>query len=60
MSGSVLWSETPDETRDEGEGPDAADVDESFATRRLRRWIKGMFGGTPTPEDEPPEHERES
>jgi hypothetical protein len=55
MSGSVLWSETPDETRDEGEGPEAADVDESFATRRLRRWIKGMFGGQPTPEDEPDE-----
>jgi hypothetical protein len=45
--GSVLWAETPDE--DGGDQPADAeplgDVDESFAARRLRRWIKGMFGG---------------
>jgi hypothetical protein len=57
MTGSVLWSETPDETGEDAEGPEAADVDESFATRRLRRWIKGMFGGQPEPEDEPEDQE---
>jgi hypothetical protein len=45
--GSVLWAEPPEEeTGDDGE--DAVghgDVDESFAARRLRRWLKGMFGG---------------
>jgi hypothetical protein len=55
MAGSVLWAETPDENRDEAERAEAADVDESFAARRLRRWIKGMFGGTPAPEDKPTE-----
>jgi hypothetical protein len=60
MAGSVLWSETPDEAGDEGERPEAAEVDESFATRRLRRWLKGMFGGAAEPKVEPPEHERES
>jgi hypothetical protein len=48
---SVLWSETPDESREEAERPDAAEVDDSFAQRRLRRWIKGMFGGRPNEED---------
>jgi hypothetical protein len=47
--GSVLWAETPDD--DSGEnGPESeahGDVDDSFAARRLRRWIKGMFGGKP-------------
>jgi hypothetical protein len=60
MAGSVLWAETPDEDRDEAEGNEAADVDESFAARRLRRWIKGMFGGTPAPEEEPPEPDQEA
>jgi hypothetical protein len=55
--GSLVWVETPD---DEGQSdPDCeahGDVDESFAARRLRRWIKGMFGGegeTPAAEPEP-------
>ena len=45
--GSVLWAEPPDEeTGDDGEDAVAhGDVDESFAARRLRRWLKGMFGG---------------
>jgi hypothetical protein len=55
---SVLWAETPDEDRDDGPESEAhGDVDESFAARRLRRWIKGMFGGKPTP---PPAAEPES
>jgi hypothetical protein len=60
MASSVLWAETPDEDRDEAEGNEAADVDESFAARRLRRWIKGMFGGTPAPEDEPTEPDQKT
>ena len=51
MSGaSVLWAETPDEDRDEtGEPETGGELDESFAARRLRRWIRGMFGGKPRP-----------
>ena len=46
---SVLWAETPDEDGDEeaAESEAHGDVDESFAARRLRRWLKGMFGGKP-------------
>jgi hypothetical protein len=55
MAGQILWAETPDENRDETEGAEAAEVDESFAARRLRRWIKGMFGGEPSPKDEAPD-----
>jgi hypothetical protein len=51
-SASVRWAEPPEE-EPEVEAHDAA-VDESFATRRLRRWLAGMFGGEPTPRDEPP------
>ena len=57
MSGSsVLWAETPDEDGND-DAPDSeahGDVDDSFAARRLRRWIKGMFGGKPAAA-EPPE-----
>jgi hypothetical protein len=53
-SGAVLWAETPDE--EEVEAHDA-EVDESFAARRLRRWLAGMFGGKPPHQDEPPEGE---
>jgi hypothetical protein len=45
--GSVLWAEPPEEESAD-DGADAVahgDVDESFAARRLRRWLKGMFGG---------------
>jgi hypothetical protein len=49
--GSVLWAEAPDDDERE-ETPESeahGDVDDSFAARRLRRWIKGMFGGKPKP-----------
>jgi hypothetical protein len=46
MSGSVLWAEAPDED-DDDEPESEAHIDESFAARRLRRWLKGMFGGKP-------------
>ena len=46
--GSVLWAETPNEDHDELPESEAhGDVDDSFAARRLRRWLKGMFGGKP-------------
>jgi hypothetical protein len=59
--GSVLWAETPDDERDEAAETEAhGAVDESFAARRLRRWLRGMFGGQAAPEGEAPEREPES
>jgi hypothetical protein len=52
MSGeSVVWAEAPDEDggEDAPESEAHGDVDDSFAARRLRRWIKGMFGGPQKP-----------
>jgi hypothetical protein len=63
MSGSVLWADTPDEDGDDEISPDAeahGDVDDTFAARRLRRWLKGMFGGKPAAEPEEPDREPES
>jgi hypothetical protein len=44
---AVVWAQPPggndpaaEEDRDEKEG----ELDESFAMRRLRRWLSGMFG----------------
>jgi hypothetical protein len=57
-SGSVRWADIPD---DEGEvEAHDADVDESFAASKLRRWLTGMFGGKPAAEEEPPEGESDS
>ncbi len=58
--GSVLWAETPDDERDEEQTEAHGAVDESFAVRRLRRWLKGMFGGTREPDDDPAEREPEA
>jgi hypothetical protein len=59
--GSVLWAETPDEEREEpGETEAHGEVDDSFAARRLRRWLRGMFGGKAAPEGEAPERKPES
>jgi hypothetical protein len=59
MSGdSVRWADIPDEER-EVEGHDA-EVDESFAARKLRRWLTGMFGGKPASSEGPPEDESDS
>jgi hypothetical protein len=59
--GSVLWAETPDDERDEAAETEAhGAVDESFAARRLRRWLRGMFGGQAAPEGKAPEREPES
>jgi hypothetical protein len=58
--GSVLWAETPDEDREEAPESEAhGDVDESFAARRLSRWIKGMFGGKPPAAEQEPGRESE-
>ena len=60
--GSLLWAEVPDEDGGD-EAPESeahGDVDESFAARRLRRWIKGMFGGPQRPAAEPPEEPGET
>jgi hypothetical protein len=56
--GSVLWAETPDDDASEEEDTEAhGALDESFAARRLRRWIKGMFGGEPQPASPPQDRE---
>jgi hypothetical protein len=40
-AGSVLWTETPDDDRDETDEIEAhGRVDESFAARRLRYWLR--------------------
>jgi hypothetical protein len=58
--GSVLWSETPEDGEDGAPDSEAhGDVDESFAARRLRRWLKGMFGGQAEPAAEPDEPGRD-
>jgi hypothetical protein len=50
-SGQVVWTEIPDEDRVETDDTQAH-VDETFAVRRLRRWLNGMFGGDPSPQEE--------
>ena len=48
----LLWAEVPDDEEDESaDAEPEAQVDDSFAARRLRRWLRGMFGGTPRPAD---------
>jgi hypothetical protein len=63
--GSVVWAEAPDEDGvDEGTPESEAHgaVDETFAARRLRRWLKGMFGGKPAAAEpsQEPGHEPEA
>jgi hypothetical protein len=62
MNSSIRWAEIPaDDDGDNGEETEAhgAVVDESVAERRLRRWLKGMFGGGQEQKPEPPEREPE-
>jgi hypothetical protein len=55
--GEAVWAEASDDN-EEGEETEAqGEVDETFASRRLRRWLKGMFGGGRPPADEPPGRE---
>ncbi len=56
MGAAVVWAEAPDADGNEAETEAHGKVDETFAARKLRRWLKGMFGGGPgvarPPEDE--------
>jgi hypothetical protein len=54
--GAVVWAEAPDEDGGDATQPDEpGEVDDSFAARRLRRWLKGMFGGQPAAERPAPD-----
>ena len=55
--GGVVWAEAPDDERDE-ETEAHGKVDETFASRRLRRWLEGMFGGGHATK-KPPEDEQQ-
>ena len=65
MTGSIRWAEIPADNDDGDNGEDThahgGVVDDSVAERRLRRWLKGMFGGgqeherKPEPPDRKPE-----
>jgi hypothetical protein len=59
---AVVWAESSDEDAAEGEEQAGGEVDETFAARRLRRWLRGMFGGQlrPEEEDKPPPQESSS
>jgi hypothetical protein len=52
VDASIAWAEADDEAdNDAPDEAEAADADvEDIAARRLRRWLRGMFGGT---SDEP-------
>ena len=57
--GAVVWAETPDDDGGEADDTEAhGEVDETFASRRLRRWLRGMFGGGEAVQ-KPPEDEQE-
>lgn len=56
--GAVLWAETPDDPANERAEAEAhGEIDETFASRRLRRWLSGMFGGKAADDEPPEEHE---
>ena len=57
-NGSVVWAESPGEDSDEAEIQAHGEVDATFAERRLRRWLKGMFGGGQASTKPPDEQER--
>jgi hypothetical protein len=42
----AVWAEA-DEPERTAEPPEPGEVDESLEARRLSRWLKAMFGGTP-------------
>jgi hypothetical protein len=53
---SVVWSGSSDEDEESADAEShqpGGDLDETFAARRLRRWLKGMFGGGPVDDPEP-------
>jgi hypothetical protein len=56
--GAVFWAEAPKDDGDEAETEAQGEVDETFASRKLRRWLKGMFGGGPAPTKTPDDDQR--
>ena len=54
---AVVWADAPDDEQDM-ESEAHGKVDETFASRRLRRWLEGMFGGGPATE-KPPDDEQQ-
>ena len=56
--GAVVWAEAPGDDGEDAETEAPGEVDETFASRRLRRWLKGMFGGEPA-SAKPADDERE-
>jgi len=55
---SVVWADASDDEGDDADDTEAhGAVDETFAERRLRRWLKGMFGGRLEQPDEPADRE---
>jgi hypothetical protein len=58
---SVLWTEaSDDDEREDGEIEAHCNIDETLASRRLQRWLRGMFGGGREQAPPPPEHEPEN
>jgi hypothetical protein len=56
---AVVWAETPDDDREEAADTEAhGGVDETFASRRLKRWLRGMFGGPAPAKPDEDEQER--
>jgi hypothetical protein len=43
--GAVVWAEAPEDEWDDAETEAHGEVDKTFASRKLKRWLKGMFGG---------------
>jgi hypothetical protein len=57
--GAAVWAEASEDDRDETADTEAhGEVDETFAARRLKRWLRGMFGGGQAV-DTPPDDEQE-
>jgi hypothetical protein len=49
---AVLWAESSgDATDEDGETEAHGEIDETFAARRLGRWLRGMFGGKTADDD---------
>ena len=52
-SPAVLWADASDDGDIAEETEAHGSIDETFAERRLRRWLRGMFGGRAEMEDDP-------
>jgi len=56
--GAVVWAEAPEDDGEDAETEAPGEVDETFASRKLGRWLKGMFGGGQASTKPPDEQER--